>query len=103
MMVEVRAVEGVTLEVLDRRVLGFAGGLERVISRSAALDDTGGEGSLGGEKARSDGRGVGGRCVEDRIPRVEGKVMAEGSSVESMYIVRARGGGATRSLRRRTE
>ena len=41
-MVEVLAVEGVTLEVLDHRALDFAGGLERVISRSAALDDTGG-------------------------------------------------------------
>ena len=60
MMVEVLAVEGVTLKVLDRRALDFVRGLERVISRSAALDDTGGECSLGGEKARSAGRGMGG-------------------------------------------
>lgn len=91
----------VTLEVLDRRVLGLAGGLVRVISRSVALEVSGGGGSLGGEKVRSDGIGVGGKCVEDRIPRVEGKVMAAGSSVESMYIVRARGGGAIKSFRSR--
>ena len=46
----------------------------------------------------SSGRGVGtGR--EERRPRVGGNVIEDGSSVESMYIVIALGGGATRSLR----
>lgn len=46
----------------------------------------------------SSGRGVGtGR--EERSPRVGGNVIEDGSSVESMYIVIALGGGAIKSLR----
>lgn len=42
-----------------------------------------------------DGSGVGGRC-EVRRPRVGGSVIESGSSVESTYMVSARGAGATK-------
>lgn len=95
-IVEVIVVAVEVLDALDRRALGLAGGFVRVTRMSAAREEDG-VGSLGGEHVRSAGREVDDK-VYDRRPSVDGKVIALGSSVESTYIVKARGGGATRSF-----
>ena len=56
------------------------------------------------ECARSLGKsGVGGGRASGRTPRVEGRVIRSAASDESIYIVNARGGGATKWLRSCTE
>ena len=49
------------------------------------------------------GSGVGGGRASGRTPRVEGRVIRSAASEESIYIVNARGGGATKWLRSCTE
>ena len=49
------------------------------------------------------GTGVGGRREEARTPSVDGRLIKSAASEESIYIVRARGAGATKSLRSCTE
>lgn len=93
------------VDVLDLRVDGLRAIYDDKTSTarfgSSGADDGGRAGDASGRRLKwvSDGRGVGGNVEDERSPRVAGRMIALKSSVESMYMVMARGAGAIRSRR----
>lgn len=90
------------VDVLDLRVDGFRTMYDDKTSTArfgcSGAGGQNGDGTCTG-KLRSEGRGVGGNVLDDRSPRVGGRMIALGSAVESTYMVRARGAGEMRSRR----
>lgn len=87
------------VDVLDLRVDGFRTIYDDKTS-NARFDCSGVPGDpFCTGKPLSEGSGVRGKVVDDRSPSVGGRMIALGSSVESTYIVSARGAGAIRSRR----